>query len=243
MTQHETPPPSERVLREWTARARNEYGSGVIAHHFTSWLLQVGAPPELIRAGMDVVDDELRHTEVCRSLVRGFGHDATPVLGRAGLEIVRTPGLPLEHDLVRACISGFCIDETLAVSLFRIMRQNATVPAIVDIAEEFLRDEVHHRELGWVTLEWLLRGPQGPELRAVAEQCAPELLAKRGANLCDPTRATRPAPTAAERAWGVFAAEHYVEVFASGCARDVLPRFGELGVSVDARIVDELVRP
>ena len=43
----------------------------------------------------------------------------------------------------------------------RIMRESASVPAIVELVEGFLRDEVHHRELGWVTLEWLLHGPQG----------------------------------------------------------------------------------
>jgi hypothetical protein len=237
-----TPLPSARVLHEWTVRAGNEYGSGVVAHHLTLRLLQVGAPPELIRAGMDVVEDELRHAEACRALVRGLGHDAAPVVVREHLEIPRLPDDPLEHDLVRACIGGFCIDETLAVTMFRLMRQSASVPAIVALAEDFLRDEVHHRELGWVTLEWLLRGPQGDELRAVAEQAAPTLLTRRGNSLCDPGLATRVTPpTASERAWGILSREQYAEVFAVGCARDALPRFRELGVEIDGGIVERIV--
>jgi hypothetical protein len=237
-----TPLPSARVLHEWTVRAGNEYGSGVIAHHLTLRLLQVGAPPELIRAGMDVVQDELRHAEACRTLLHGLGHDAPPVLAREHLEIQRQPGDPLEHDLVRACIGGFCIDETLAVTLFKVMRHSASVPAIVELAGDFLRDEVHHRELGWVTLEWLLHGPQGDELRAVAEQAAPTLLTRRGNSLCDPTLATRVTPpTASERAWGILSREQYAEVFAVGCARDVLPRFRGLGVEIDEGVVEEIV--
>lgn len=237
-----TPPPSDRVLADWTVRAGNEYGSGIIAQHFTLWLMQLGAPPELIRAGIAVVDDELRHAEQCRALLRGLGRDRAPVLVRESLQLPRRPEDPLEHDVVRASIGGFCIDETLAVTMFRIMRESASVPAVVELVEGFLRDEVHHRELGWVTLEWLLCGSQGNVLRAVAEQAVSELLTRRGMSLCHPPNASRRIPpTAAEQAWGTLTREQYTEVFAAGCRRDVLPRFRALGIAIDERLVEDII--
>lgn len=226
--------PPRRVRDEWNERAGREYGSGAVAHHFTLWLIQLGASPDLIRAGLDVVEDELRHAELCRSLVAGEA-DAVPlpVLPREGLELPRRAGVPLEHDVLRACLSAFCINETMAVTMFQQMRRRCTVAPALATIEEFLADEVRHREFGWVTLEWLLRGPSGEAVRPLVlpELCA--LIESRTAYFGDPAAiAGSPAPTPEERAWGLLGREEYVEIFARTLARDIGPRMLRLGLTL-----------
>ena len=234
MTDADDPAPSARVLHEWSTRGAREYGSGALAHHFTLWLMQLGASPDLLRAGLDVVEDELRHAEMCHALVASrTGSTPLPAVVREGLELPRRADVPLERDVLRACLRAFCIDETTAVRMFKAMRRGARVPAVRAVIDEFLADEMQHREFGWVTLEWLLRGEHGPRLRP---HVLPELAAwisARRAHYGDPGDIARaPALRPEERAWGLLERAAYVDVFAETLARDVGPRLARLGLEL-----------
>jgi hypothetical protein len=222
-----------RALAEWNERAAREYGSGAVAHHFTLWLIQLGASPDLTRAGLDVVEDELRHAELCRALVAGAGGVPLPSLPREGLELPRRPDVALERDLLRACLGAFCLNETMAVTMFQQMRRICTVSQVHAMIDEFLADEVRHREFGWVTLEWLLTGPTGDALRPHVLAELRELIASRGAYFGDAAAiAAEPPPTPDDRAWGILGRGEYPEIFARTLARDVEPRLVRLGLSL-----------
>jgi len=228
-----TPPLTPRARAEWNERGGREYGSGAIAHHFTHWLLQLGASPDLIRAGLDVVEDELRHAEMCHALVRQGGDAPLPELPRVGLELPRDPELPLEREVLRACLAAFCVNETTAVTLFQAMRVGATAPLARDTIEEFLVDEVRHREFGWVTLEWLLRGPHGAELRPHVLPEVHALIAARNSYYDDPAEiAASPPLSPADRAWGLIARDEYPAMFARTIERDIRPRLARLGLEL-----------
>ena len=234
MTARESPPlmPS-RARDEWNERAAREYGSGAVAHHFTLWLIQLGASPDLIRAGLDVVEDELRHAEMCRALVTSAGQMPLPVLPQEGLELTRREDTPLEHDLLRYCISAFCINETTAVRMFQRMRALATVPAASATIEVFLADEIRHREFGWVTLEWLLRGPAGAALRPLVLPELHRVISARTAHFADADEISRSSPPGPdERAWGILGRDEYSAIFAHTLVRDVEPRLARLGFSL-----------
>lgn len=229
------PAASERVVQEWSTRGAREYGSGAVAHHFTLWLLQLGASPDLVRAGLDVVEDELRHAELCHALVAGLGAAAVPTVVREALELPRRAELPLERDVLRVCLRAFCVDETTAVTMFQAMRRGAKVPAVRAVIDEFLADEVQHREFGWVTLEWLLRGELGPQLRPhVLPELCEHIAARRAAYGDRDAIARSPALRPEERAWGLIDRGEYVQVFADTLARDVGPRLARLGLELPA---------
>ena len=44
-----------RVREEWRARIAAEYTSAAITQHLVLWLIQAGAPPDLIEAGLAIV--------------------------------------------------------------------------------------------------------------------------------------------------------------------------------------------
>lgn len=227
------PAPTPRVLLEWSTRSGLEYASGAAAHHFTLWLMQLGASPDLLRAGLDVVEDELRHAESCRALLTGFDAPPLPVLNQETLQLSRRGDASLVRNLLRACVQAFCLDETTAVRMFQAMRRGAKVPAARDLIEEFLADEVRHREFGWVTLEWLVRGPHADEVRPHVEADFAELVAGRRAYFGDAAAiaaAARLLPE--ERAWGLLDRGEYVDVFATTVERDIGPRLEKLGLTL-----------
>lgn len=225
--------PTARVLHEWSTRGAREYGSGALAQHFTLWLLQLGVSPDLLRAGLDVVEDELRHAEMCRALVAEHGGAPLPAVAREGLELPRRADQPLERDVLRACLRSFCLDETTAVTMFQAMRRDTRVPQVREVIDHFLADEVQHREFGWVTLEWLLQGELGRTLRPFVLPEILELIALRRNYYDNPAEIARaPAVSADERAWGMLGRGEYVRIFNDTLAREVVPRLARLGFTL-----------
>src|SRR5579883_1834465 len=55
------PPASNVVRSEWLRRVEAEYRSAALTQHLTLWLIQVGASPDLVRAGLRIVRDEMTH--------------------------------------------------------------------------------------------------------------------------------------------------------------------------------------
>src|SRR5258706_410275 len=55
---------SDLVRVEWLRRVEAEYRSAAITQQLALWLIQIGASPDLIRAGLRIVSDELTHSEM-----------------------------------------------------------------------------------------------------------------------------------------------------------------------------------
>src|SRR5690242_6190589 len=141
-------PASDAVRGEWLRRVEAEYRSAAITQHLTLWLLQIGASPDLVRAGLRIAADEIDHAELSHEVFQDAGGTAAPALARESLELRRTPGAPLEHDVARIGVEVFCLGETVAVPLFRELRAECTVPGARRALDRILRDEVRHRDFG-----------------------------------------------------------------------------------------------
>ena len=71
---------TDRVREEWRARIAAEYTSAAITQQLTLWLIQAGAPPDLIDAGLAIVADELVHSRhEPRGLRRRRRHQAPAI--------------------------------------------------------------------------------------------------------------------------------------------------------------------
>src|SRR5205085_11305013 len=90
---------SPRVRDEWRARIAAEYTSAAITQHLVLWLIQAGAPPDLIDAGLAIVGDELVHSRMSHEVYTAAGGSAPPAIDRDQLALVRTDA-PLEHDIL-----------------------------------------------------------------------------------------------------------------------------------------------
>lgn len=232
-------PPNDAVQREWLRRTQAEYRSSAITAQVCLWLLQLGAPPQLIRQGLRIVNDELKHAELSyRVYVVAGGNEAAP-LAREGLGIA-TSGAGLEHDLTSVATQVFCLGETAAVRLFHRLRLHCDVPAARTALDRILRDEVRHRDFGWAMLEWLLSLPQGAALHAQVERALPAMLdglirsyGGVAGEQEDRHESARFAP--AMRAWGLMPHSEYRQAVALCLKRDLGPRFAKLGIHALAR--------
>jgi hypothetical protein len=146
---------SHRVREEWRARIAAEYTSAAITQHLTLWLIQAGAPPDLIDAGLAIVADELVHSRMSHEVYVAAGGREPPALDRDALGLHRTSER-LELDILRIAVRVFCLGETVAVPLFKHLREHCTEPVARAALDRILRDEVRHRDFGWDLLDWLL---------------------------------------------------------------------------------------
>lgn len=223
---------SERVRQEWRARIAAEYTSAAVTQQLVLWLIQAGAPPDLIEAGLAIVHDELVHSRMSHDVYVAAGGDQPPAIDRTQLGIARRSDV-LELDILRAAVRVFCLGETVAVPLFKHLRERCTEQAARATLDRILRDEVRHRDFGWDLLDWLL--DRDPEVAVPVAAGLPAWLADLERSYGAGNAAVAGddgAMTDGERAWGLAPPREYAEILARTIDRDFRPRFAARGIAV-----------
>jgi len=224
-----------RVRHEWRARIAAEYTSAAIAQQVTLWLIQAGAPPDLIDAGLAIVKDELEHSRLSHEVYVAAGGTEPPALVREHLGLERRSQV-LEVDLLAAIVQVFCLGETVAVPLFRHLREPCTEPAAREALDRILRDEVRHRDFGWDTLDWLFTTTIADQIIAWVTEHWPkmhtELIRSYGTD--NPVIAADRAPSgdAVEVAWGLAPPRDYATILERTVEKDYRPRFASRGINI-----------
>ena len=207
-----------RVRAEWRERIAAEYTSAAIAQQVTLWLIQLGAPPDLIDAGLAIVADELAHSRMSHEVYTAAGGSEPPAIDRAALELPRS-----EDYLLRAIVRVFCLGETVAVPLFRHLRERCTIESARAALDRILRDEVRHRDFGWDVLDWIITLDPGAPARVSA--MLPAMLTEVDACY----GATEGDATDTERGWGLSPPREYAAILAATIEKDYRPRFTARG--------------
>lgn len=227
----------ERVRGEWLRRVEAEYRSAAITQHLTLWLIQIGASPDLIQDGIRIVKDELAHAELSHRVFVAGGGEGGPALARESLELARTPNEPLELDVTRVCLDVFCLGETVAVRLFKELRERCRVPIARRALDRVLRDEVRHRDFGWALLGWMLETPLAPRVRELVTRALPRSFQQIRSMYAPVDASGAPAKEQrlddAELEWGLMPLARYAAALEKSFAMDYVPRFAALGF--DAR--------
>jgi hypothetical protein len=227
------PAASDRARGEWLRRVEAEYRSAAITQNLVLWLIQLGASPDLIKDGLRIVTDELKHAELSHLTYRAGGGEAPPHIVRETLGLKRTSD-PLEHDVTRTAVETFCLGETVAVRLFKELRSKCQVPSARRALDRILRDEVRHRDFGWSLLEWLSETPMGPELVERARQELPRMFVRLRSAYAPPSARGEESMPDADRAWGLMPTAIYARVLDQTLARDYTPRFAKFGIDANA---------
>ncbi len=226
-------PASQLVREEWLRRVEAEYQSAAITHHLVLWLIQIGSSPDLIRAGLRIVDDELVHSELSFEAYLAARGGGSPALPRETLQLGRDTKIPLEVDVTRCLVNTFCIGETVAVPLFTQLRAGCKVPAARRVLDRVLQDEVRHRDFGWTGLEYLLGLSIAPAVRTLVQRELPAFFGR--VRLIYGEHAKEHDTIAPEdRAWGLMPPSEYAAVVERTLTRDWVPRFGALGIDAQA---------
>ncbi len=223
----------ESIAQEWLRRVEAEYRSAAAAQHYTLWLIQAGASPDLIFDGMHIAEDEINHASMSHEVFRAAGGVGGPALDRDSLQLERRCAT-LEEDLLAEGVRFFCLGETVAVPLFQRMRAQCTVPVAQEALEQILVDEVRHRDFGWTLLDWLLAGEHGQALRQTLSETLPAMLR----TVADSYRGAKDATeiTDQEREWGLLAGSDYAEILERSYRRDYRPRFAACDVALPVEL-------
>ena len=224
--------PADIVAQEWRRRTQAEYSSAAIAHQVTLWLLQEGGPPDLIRDGLRIVEDELSHSELSAAVMGASGGTAAPPV-IDGASLVLPAGQDPRGALVSAITRFFCVGETVAVPLFRMLRHRARVPVARRALDRIMRDEARHRQFGWDALDWLLLQDEDAVARRVGVEL-PVVLADVKAAYGAPGE--RQSPTMREDVleWGLADPAEYGYALSVALDHDVIPRFSARGLATGA---------
>jgi len=222
---------TQRVRAEWRARIAAEYTSAAVTHNLVLWLIQAGAPPDLIYDGLAIVTDELVHSRMSAEVYAAAGGTEAPAIDQNALGLHRAGELPA--DIVRAAVRVFCLGETVAVPLFSHLREACTQPAARAALDRILKDEVRHRDFGWDLLDWCIASDAGVPARV--EAALPQMLAEVEASYGKTNAAVADddgAMTDDERAWGLAPPREYADILARTIAKEFSPRFAARGIRV-----------
>jgi hypothetical protein len=223
------------VREEWRARIAAEYTSAAITQNLVLWLIQAGAPPDLIDAGLVIVGDELVHSRMSHEVYTAAGGTAPPAIDRDNLGLRRTSER-IEDDILRVAVRVFCLGETVAVPLFSHLREHCTEPVARAALDRILRDEVRHRDFGWDLLDWIL-AIGGEDVPARVTAALPGMLAELEATYGKGNSAVAlddGTLTDTERAWGLAPPRDYADILARTMTRDYAPRFAARDITLPA---------
>lgn len=227
------PAASDAVRAEWLRRVQAEYRSAAITQHLTLWLIQLGASPDLIDAGLRIVKDELTHARMSHRAYTAAGGRDAPKLAQETLGLSRPASEALLLSTARAGVEVFCLGETVAVPLFKVLRDDCTAPAARRALDRILRDEVRHRDFGWMLLGWLAELPAREAALGLVRAELPAMLARLRRSYA-PGHAKKTSMSAEDRAWGLMPPARYGEILERTITRDYIPRFGALSIDAAA---------
>lgn len=217
--------PMEGVRKVWRRRVVAEYSSAAVTAELLHQVIVLGLSPDTLETCHRIVSDEIAHAELSREVVLAAGgseDDVIPI-AREGLLSGRGSGDPLELQVLATVTDVFCCGETVAVPLFRAIREPTSEPVAVAALDRILRDESIHRAFGWDTLDELLEllGETG---RSWVRERAPGYMNRirqayrnRGGaeDICTPT----------EVRWGRMEPRRYSEITETCIAEVITPRF------------------
>jgi hypothetical protein len=230
----ETVAASAAVVREWGRRVEAEYRSAAITQHLTLWLIQMAASPDLIHDGLRIVADELAHAELSHLAFVAAGGEQLPPIPRESLSLRLGSNEAIEAGVARYGVDMFCLGETVAVPLFKVLREDCTVPAARDCLDRVLKDEVRHRDFGWTLLEYLVEMPCEGLVRELVAKELPSMFARLRRSYAPVGGEALKEIPAADRAWGLMPIARYADILEQTLERDYRPRFQKLGFDVDA---------
>lgn len=227
----------------WLRLVETEHESIVISGWMASALARLGAPLDIIGAFGRVVEDEIRHVDICAQMVEMLGgtpsipHSPAPPFpvsldGKAAEEA--------EFELLAGLVGFFCVFEHLSAHVFRQSLEVAEADVARWALSEIHRDEAFHGAFGFETAKLFVPRWSDALKRRLGERVGAELRrfeSRLGGPLpvdVAPTPA-RPLTRSLEQL-GLLSPPELLAVFYPAVQQELLPRLEELGVPVDVRV-------
>ncbi|HEY2902910.1 MAG TPA: hypothetical protein VGL59_20170 [Polyangia bacterium] len=224
-----------RLVGRWQQLYTDKQDALIGATLVTTDLARLGAPPDILALAARVIENSVRHVEVCGRLLDALGAVAEP----AAPETTRSTlgrGEAIDGRCARALITGFTVAEPLAAAGFAAARSLAREPLVAWGFTELLRDEARHGTFGAKAGGWVIRAWANAERQALWPDCVAKMEAverrlggplPRAAN--GNARGGRSSDREAE-ALGIITPEVGCDAVVSAIPRWVLPHLHALGI-------------
>jgi hypothetical protein len=147
----------EQARAVWQERARSEFRSIQILTRFLAEVTGAGDPLDVYAGVTELVDDEVRHTELCAALCEALG---APAWLPEPVGLVDPPeflAAPMAERALATAITMLGINETISVGFIADLAARCRNPAVKRVLDETIGDEDEHQELGWSYIRQSLR--------------------------------------------------------------------------------------
>jgi hypothetical protein len=236
-----------RAAAAWLGLCQDERESVIAATTVTTDLARLGAPPAILGMAARVIEDEVRHVEVCLRVLGALGANtsATPAQGTRIARDTDTdtaaatdedddgdPRRPIEVRLARALIARFAVGQSLSAACFATARATAREPLIAWAYTELLRDEARHGAFGARAGEWVIRHWTPAQRQTLWSECLREMQTfeqRVGGPVINVPQVAMRGKTAAA-ALGLLTPAASCGAVISSIPRWVLPHLARLGV-------------
>jgi hypothetical protein len=223
-----------RAEAAWRRFCSDERESVIVATLVTTDLARLGAPPAILGMAARVIEDQVRHVEVCTRVLEALGAN-TAITPAEGIRVALGRGdddEDIDVRLARALIARFAVGQSLSAACFATARATAREPLIAWAYTELLRDEARHGAFGARAGEWVIRHWSGEQRQRLWADCLREMQSfeqRVGGPVVDaPTVAIRRNTAAA--ALGLLSPEASCGAVIASIPRWVLPHLARLGV-------------
>lgn len=224
-----------RLVGRWQQLCADKQDGLIAATLVTTDLARLGAPPAMLALAARVIEDRVRHVEVCGRLLDALGvvaHSPAPETTRSTLG----RGEPMDGRCARALITGFTVAEPLAAAGFAAARSLAREPLVAWGFTELLRDQARHGAFGAKAAGWVIRDWSSGDRQALWPDCVAKMEAverRLGGPLPRAANGNARGSQAADRdaeALGMITPEVSCDAAVSAIPRWVLPHLLALGI-------------
>ena len=219
----------------WQNLIGTEYESVVIAGWMTAALARLGAPLDLVGAFGRVVEDEIRHVDLCAQMVETFGGvPVVPVAAPPPFPSDLATGPAAEFEILSGLVGFFCVFEHLSGLIFRAAIDVAEVPRARWALSEIFRDEAFHGAFGFEAARHYVPTWSDEDRARLSERVVADIR-RFGERL----GIGKPAPADPRivelQRLGLLSTPLLEGIYATGVEQDLIPRLRELGLEIDVR--------
>lgn len=214
----------------WTELAANELAAVIQFSSVLSALACAQAPLDLVGMTSDFLADECAHVELGARAAMALGGAAPRTVDLAAAVAAPPPGLTPSQWANERVLRVSCVAEVLAEAAAARTYAACTEPLPRALYASILRDEVHHKQLGALYVEWAYESWDDAERARLGRVLADELARFRGLWDVPAPRAVRAGDP--RHALGFLARDELARVAREAALDDVVAPLAAIGVTL-----------
>jgi hypothetical protein len=146
-----------RARAAWAHYTKTEFRSIQIMTRFLTEVVGAGDPIDIYAGALDLVQDEVRHTELCSAICSALGGE--PVLPDP-VPLTDPPtflAAPMAERALTTAITMLAVNETISTAFIEDLATRCRTPGIRDALASIIEDESTHGDFGWTYVREALR--------------------------------------------------------------------------------------